>query len=50
MKFSMIGQGKGELLVQMTALIEVTTWEGFTVIAILHYLCKIIFDSIDTCK
>ena len=30
MNFSMTGQEKGDLFIQVTALIEVTAWAGFT--------------------
>ena len=32
MKFSMIGQEKGDLLLQVTGLIEVTSWASLTVL------------------
>jgi len=32
MKFSMTGQEKSELLIQVTALIEVTAWPGLKVL------------------
>ena len=31
MKFAMTGQEKGELLIQVIALIEVTAWAGLTI-------------------